>query len=82
MQSGETRVQKTYVYILLFSFVVSLVGMAMFKWGGSDQEQRPPVTAAQKLKMLATIKPESSQIAGFLHSATENQEASREVNGN
>lgn len=82
MQSGENKVQKTYVYILLFSFIISLVGMAMFRWGGADQAQQAPVTTAQKLKMLATIKPESSQMAGFLHNATENQEASREVNGN
>jgi len=84
MKDGESAVRKTYLYILLLSFIISLMGMAMLRWSGigSSGGTAAPTTTAQRLKMLATIKPESPQMAGFLQSARQNQEASREVNGN
>jgi hypothetical protein len=74
---------KTQVYLLVFSLVVSLVGMAVMKLSRSGPESRASkaTTGAEALRGLEKVAPQSPAMAGFLQHEKARQETNQEVTG-
>lgn len=82
MHFADSIIRKLHIYLLVFCFVVSLLGMAVVKLsrGGRDASE-PAVTAGQKLRALENLAPQSPAMSRFLQNEKATQQANREVCG-
>lgn len=76
---GSIKV-KTQIYLLVFSLIVSIMGMAIMKWSrGGPTDAPKELTSAQKLRALEKLAPNSPEMSRFLQREKDEQEANQEA---
>ena len=82
MQFADSVVRKLHIYLLVASFVVCLLGIAVVKLSvGGPPPDSSPATNIQRLRALEILAPKSPAMSRFLDNEKAKQESDREVNG-
>ena len=82
MHFADTVVRKLHIYLVVVSFVVCLLGIAVVKLSvGGQPPDSSPATNARRLTVLERLAPKSPEMCRFLDNEKAKRESDREVNG-